>query len=221
VPNGVNPAIFRAKPPPESEPIYFAYAGSFRAWQSIDILIDAFERLDRGGAHLHLIGFTPNDTTSITLKAALAQRLGSRVTLDDWVPPERLPEQLGSAHVLVIPRTAAPAMRGGLPSKFAEYLAIGRPVIVTDVDDSAVYVREQQCGIVCAPTVAGMSEALRCALNWNASQRAQMGKQARTLAESTFSWEIITARYVQILEQLCGQSVRARDGLHNERQEAR
>ncbi|HVU13050.1 MAG TPA: glycosyltransferase family 4 protein [Phototrophicaceae bacterium] len=204
VPNGVDLNLFRAEPP-AGKRLCFAYAGSFQAWQSIDILIDAFEYLESDCAHLHLIGFAPDNPADVALKNALARRLGSRVTLEDRVPPDQLPGHLTSAHVLVIPRTAHPAMQGGLPSKFAEYLALGRPVIVTDVDDCATYVREHQCGLICAPTAAGFNQALHEALDWDANQRIQMGQRARSLAESTFNWEVIAAQYLQVLERLCGQ----------------
>jgi glycosyltransferase involved in cell wall biosynthesis len=37
------------------------------------------------------------------------------------------------------------------PTKFAEYVATGRPVIVTNVDETANFVQKFDCGFVCQP----------------------------------------------------------------------
>jgi glycosyltransferase involved in cell wall biosynthesis len=147
--------------------------------------------------HFHVIGFAEGDQA---LKSDFAARLGKHATLENRVRIEELPERLAQADVLLIPRTRHPAMHGGLPSKFAEYLAMGRPLIVTNVDETAKFVSEHQCGLVCEPNVDSMSAAIRQAAAWSAEERQTMGQNARKLAETVFDWKVIALDYLKALQ---------------------
>jgi glycosyltransferase involved in cell wall biosynthesis len=200
--NGVDTSVFKPGPPRGDGRIRVCYAGGFQAWQAIDVLVDALARSTDGRLDIHLIGFSPKDRL---LKAKIAARLGNRVRLEDWLPTPDLIERLSQADVLVIPRTTHPAMRGGSPSKFAEYLAMGRPLIVTNVDEAATFVRQYCCGLVCAPTADGLAQAIRQAGTWSEQERRAMGHNARQLAETVFDWHIIAREYLRVLQnpELC------------------
>lgn len=196
--NGVDSTQFTPVPPRDDGLLRFVYAGSFQAWQAMDVLLEAMAQNTDDQVRFHLIGFGPRDQA---LKAEFAARLGERVTLEDRVPASELPPKLAAADVLLIPRTRHPAMQGGLPSKFAEYLAMGRPLIVTDVDETATFVRDYGCGLVCPPTVEGFTAALRQAAAWTADERRVMGENARRLAETVLDWRVIAGAYVKALQE--------------------
>jgi len=203
--NGVDLAHFQ---PPARLPVRdagaltIAYAGGFQAWQAIDVLIAAMTQIPAHQIRFLLIGFTAQDQPH---KAAIAQQLAGRATLVDWLPTDQLAERLWQADVLVIPRTTHPAMRGGCPSKFAEYLALGKPLIVTTVDETADFVQQAACGLVCAPTAAGWRAALQQATQWSVAERQQMGSRARQLAEQIFDWRVIGRKYAALLAALAAE----------------
>ena len=58
------------------------------------------------------------------------------------MPREELFERLRTARVLALPRPAGSFSQAGLPTKVAEYLASGRPVVVTAVGDLPLYLRD-------------------------------------------------------------------------------
>ena len=45
-------------------------------------------------------------------------------------------------------------------TKFAEYAALGRPILVTDVDETANFVRNYRCGFVSDPHPANLAKTL-------------------------------------------------------------
>lgn len=201
--NGADVAAFQPGAATTDGLLRFCYAGGFQAWQAMHLLIDAFASVTAGakGSHLRLmlIGFSADDQA---LKGQIAARLGDRAILEDWMPPEALPARLARTDVLVIPRTDHPAMRGGCPSKFAEFLAMGRPLIVTDVDEASQFVAAHACGAICQPTAESLAEALRCAAAWSAEARAGMGANARRLAEAVFDWRVIAGEYLSRLQAI-------------------
>ncbi len=195
--NGVDTTLFKPSPPHNDGTVRICYAGSFQAWQAADVLQEALTQNIRDGVHFHLIGFAEGDQD---LKAQFAAKLGDHATLENRMPVDQLPDKLAPMDVLVISRTRHPVMQGGLPSKFAEYLAMGKPLVVTNVDETSKFVREAECGLVCEPTVESMSAAIRTASQWSAEERQRMGENARRLAETTFDWKVIAKNYLDGLQ---------------------
>jgi len=85
------------------------------------------------------------------------------------------------------------------PCKFSEYLALGRPIIVCDVDETARLVRQHHCGLVSEPSPAALAETIRAASNFTQVELNQMGQNARRLAEREFSWDDIGRKYADLL----------------------
>ncbi len=197
--NGADTSAITPVLPVTNGQIDVCYAGGFQAWQAIDTLIEGFAQANEERLRLHLIGFSPDDQM---LKSTIGRRFADRVTLEDWMPKRDLIERLTRADVLIIPRTKHRAMRGGLPSKFAEYLAMGRPVIVTNTDETASFVSKYGCGLVSEPTAEGLSNAIRRAASWSKDEREAMGGRARRLAESVFDWRSISREYIEQVSRL-------------------
>ncbi|MBM4329504.1 MAG: glycosyltransferase family 4 protein [Deltaproteobacteria bacterium] len=203
--NGVDLDLFRDTPVSQETPVCFAYAGGFQTWQGIDYLIEAFARVDRSLARLLVVGFQEQD---IDLKRDLAARFGPAVKLIDKVDQERLIEILRSAAILVIPRKAHRAIRHAFPTKFAEYAALGRPILVNDVDETAEFVRKYECGFVARPSPEGMAQAMLEAAATPRETLQAMGARARRMAEECFSWNRIGDVYADTVRALVAHSGR-------------
>jgi glycosyltransferase involved in cell wall biosynthesis len=145
---------------------------------------------------LRIIGFTPQNQR---LRERIAARLGSRAELIDRLPQHQLAAQLSSADILIIPRPRHPAVEVALPTKFAEYAALGKAVIVCDVDETAQLVRDNQCGLVSPPNAVGLAITIAAATVLGPDQLELMGRNARALAEREFTWEVIGRNYAAFL----------------------
>jgi glycosyltransferase involved in cell wall biosynthesis len=196
--NGVDLGLFQPSQLDPPSKFTVTYAGGFDVWQGIDSLVDAFSLIGSSSVHLKIIGFTTNNETR---KNVISERFGSKVSLLERLPQERLVEELQNSHVLVIPRFRHPAIEVALPTKFAEYLAVGKPVIVCDVDETADLVREHKCGLVSDPDPISLSSAIIAASRMNPAQLQSMGSRARQLATKMFSWGIVGAHYSELLSR--------------------
>ena len=205
--NGADLHLFNALPfrPPDGV-VRVCYSGSFVAWQGIRNLVRACRLLMQrgwpGSLRLRVIGFTSENAS---VREELSGVLGHRFEAVERVPYEEVPKVLTDADLMVIPRVPHPALRVAFPTKFGEYLACGRPVIVTDVDETADLVRRNGCGIVAEPNPSGLAAAFEQTAALPRQMILEMGARARDLAERDFSWDTIAGRYYEFLMGVLGR----------------
>jgi glycosyltransferase involved in cell wall biosynthesis len=159
-------------------------------------LVEAMDAVKDPKIRLLMIGFDNEDEP---LKRELANRFGNLVKLVDRVDRATMVEMLRSVSVLIIPRFDHPAIRHAFPTKFAEYAAMGRPILVNDVDETARFVREYNCGFVAEPSPGDMANKIRQVSETPTNVLAEMGKRARKMAEENFSWDIIGDKYAEMV----------------------
>jgi glycosyltransferase involved in cell wall biosynthesis len=198
--NGVDLSLFSPTRVPTAKLPIIGYAGATQVWQGLPMLLDAFAGW-HGGLKLRVIGFQPADAA---LKAQFASQLGDRADLHDAMPRENMIELLRECHALVIPRKSHPAVRVAMPTKFGEYAALGRPLLLTDVDEMASFVRQYECGWVADPTPAGLRSAFDRVVAAGDDCLAQMGANARRVAEEICNWDRIREDYRKAIEFAVG-----------------
>ena len=99
---------------------------------------------------------------------------------------EDLPMTLARAKILVLPRSSGMFSTAGFPTKLGEYLATGKPVIVTDTGDISEYLTNNQNSyLVPADNNAIFAETLQNAIS-NYSEAKQIGLNGREIALSCF-----------------------------------
>lgn len=197
--NGADLDLFKQIPFPAEPEFMFAYIGEFQVWQGIDNLIAAFERLDASDGRMLVVGFRQEDRSWKTL---FKDKFGDRVELVDRVDRPKLMELIGSVGILMIPRHAHLALKNAFPTKFAEYAAMGRPIMVNDVDETAEFVRRYGCGFVSEPAPDRMAEVMKLAAGTDWNELSEMGLRGRKMAEENFSWNVIGDEYAKAVKTL-------------------
>ncbi len=121
----------------------------------------------------------------------------------DWLRVERatsdeIASLLPQVIATVIPRRAGTYNDLALPIKLMEYLAYGRPLIVTDRHETAAMVRAAGAGIVCGDAPAEIATAIREVATAPAATRDAWSAGARDAAREN-SWG---RRAEQVLDAL-------------------
>jgi glycosyltransferase involved in cell wall biosynthesis len=196
--NGVDTDVFRPMADAAKGAFTVCYAGGFHVWQGIGNMLAAARLLSKEPIRFKIVGFRSQDQQ---LKTKIADALGDRAELVDRVSQRELVAHLSAAHVLIIPRLPHPAVEIAFPTKFSEYLALGKPVIVTDVDETATMVREHRCGLVSESSPAALAETIRKAARLSQTELAGMGGRGRRLAETVFDWGVVCRGYADLLHQ--------------------
>lgn len=197
--NGVDLDLFQHLPQPSIPRFTFGYLGEFQSWQGIENLIQAFELFNDPRHRMLVVGFQESDQA---MKRLFAEKFGNRVELVDRIDRQSLIELVKSVAILVIPRIAHRAIRHAFPTKFAEYAAMGRPMMVNDVDETADFVKKYECGFVAQPAPESMAQVMRKAAEHPYDTLGEMGRRARRMAEEHFSWEKIGDAYAEVIFRL-------------------
>jgi glycosyltransferase involved in cell wall biosynthesis len=116
-------------------------------------------------------------------------------------PDDLLPLYLAAADVHVLPLRDNLANTTRWPNKMGEYMASGRPTVVHDVGDVAEVVRTNCIGLVADRNVEDFA-AKTAAILRDGDLAEEMGKRARRLACSRYSWDAMAARLEQIYQGL-------------------
>ena len=95
---------------------------------------------------------------------------------------------LSACDVCWLPLKNSGGNRGRWPLKLNDYMAVGRPIVATDVGDMASFFAEYPIGHVVADDAESLAQAV---LNLLADRqmRYEFGERGRQLAETEFSWE--------------------------------
>jgi glycosyltransferase involved in cell wall biosynthesis len=171
------------------------YAGTFEAYQGIDLLVEAFSLAVQRcpDARLLLVGGADEQVARVR-KLVESLGLGGRCVLTGRVPKSAAIAYTQSADVLVSPRIYGT----NTPLKVYEQLASGRPLVATRIwshtqvlDDSVCFLTE--------PTAQAMADGLVAALTDGAGA-AERVRCAQALYEREYSRPVYEAKIRRLLE---------------------
>lgn len=125
-----------------------------------------------------------------TLRAC-AREVGveEQVELTGWVDFEEVPRYIAASDVCLVPHEATPHTETTVPHKLFQYMALGKPVVVTDVPPLKRVVSETESGIVVpAGDVDAMAAAFR-RLHDDPTAGERMGEHGRQAVRERYNWE--------------------------------
>ena len=183
------------------------YAGSFGAIEAVDTLVRAAEILESEKINFKFIGFSKEDQE---IKSDIQKRLGNKAILLDWMPRSELAAELQMSDVLVIPANSTDRRQSENRSavfvtKFAEFLAMGKPVISTRLDMISRIVENYDCGFVCEANPESIAESIREAFGSSPQVLQRKGSNGRRFAETELDVNLICGKYLQFLSVLLKQ----------------
>lgn len=142
---------------------YIAYCGVLNDKKDgVNILIEAFAKLSTEfpDIHLYLIGDAGSEAERDQYTSRINQhKLSNRVVFTGRVAKEEIPELLGNAIILVLPRPLSLQAEAGFPTKLGEYLSTGKPVVVTRVGEIPDYLSDGVSAFIAEP---GNEDSLFC-----------------------------------------------------------
>jgi glycosyltransferase involved in cell wall biosynthesis len=168
-------------------------------------LVRAFSGLanDMPDVRLILIGDT-YEGSRIPEYRAVAEGLGveTRVVFVGRVRRSEVPEYLAGASVLVLARPSSPQADAGMPTKVAEYLATGAPVVVTRTGDIVEFLEDGVNAYLVPPDdVPALEEALRHVLLHPMEARA-VGLRGREVAVRNFGYRVVGEHVASFIAEL-------------------
>jgi glycosyltransferase involved in cell wall biosynthesis len=127
-----------------SEDILLAYSGSTAGWQSFSLLREALAGLLAQGSHIKILFLSPEDENISRLEKEYPGRINRR-----WVKHHDVPATLAACDYGILIREESVTNEVASPTKFAEYLSAGLPVIASaKIGDYSDFIIHNRCGFL-------------------------------------------------------------------------
>lgn len=170
-------------------PFIFGYAGGNHYYQGLDILLQAAEFIQDSNIEIRVAGVRqPLDCPP-------------NVKYYGKLEHQAIPEFIGACDVMLIPRPDSRAIYYSSATKFAEYVAAGKPVLATDVSEISTFIKKSLCGIVTGTKPEDLSIGMRQFASLSREALCRMGQNARKLALEVFDLRKIAQEYLSYLEK--------------------
>jgi PEP-CTERM/exosortase A-associated glycosyltransferase len=227
MPNGVDPAQFAPRPYDEALAArlgltgrtIIGFIGSFYKFEGLDCLVNAMPAVIARlpDARLVLVGTGDEDASTRRLVTRLG--LQDYVLLTGRVPHEQIQQFYSVMDVLVYPRHRDRVTELVTPLKPLEAMALGKPVIGSDVGGIRELLDDGKAGALFkAGDSADLASAI-VALLTDSDRRAMLVDRAREYVRTRRTWESLVRAYLPIYQTVCAANGvvddRFRAELHN------
>lgn len=111
--------------------------------------------------------------------------LNSVVEITGWIDGNLFPSYIHAAKICIVPHTANPFIDTTLPNKLFDYMALGKPIIVSDAKPLARIVHECGCGAVFE---SGSAASFIAAVENLRTQLDESGKRGKLAVTTKYNW---------------------------------
>lgn len=215
-PNGVDPHMYRPDLDGRAvrerynipkEKIVVGFIGTFGAWHGADVLARAFAecvQMEKWRDRLHLLMVGDGITMPKVKEILAVPELQGTYTLTGMVSQKQGPEHLAACDILCSPTVPNPdgSPFFGSPTKLFEYMAMGKAIIVSDMDQMGEIMEHERTALLCEPANEAQLSAAICRLAQDPDLRNRLGTAARDEVCSKYTWKIHTERIYQALTEI-------------------
>jgi len=185
------------------------FIGTFGRWHGAEVLAEAFGRLlskrpdlrDR----LRLLMIGDGNTMPQVRKCVDRHAMRDICVLTGAVSQEEGPAHLAACDVLVAPHVPNPDGTPffGSPTKLFEYMAMGKGIVASDLDQIGEVLRHGETAwLVCPGDVDSLAEGL-LALSGDEALRDRLGRAAREEVVGRYTWTEHTRKILDKLKERC------------------
>lgn len=188
---------------------YIAYCGVLNSVKDgVDILIESFIAANKSGRipddiSLCLIGEFANELFKTSINEKITEAgLEDKVIFTGRIERSEIPVYLNNAEALALARPSNKQSEGGFPTKLGEYLATGKPVIITDTGEISLFLKDGVNAFVAEPgSIQSFTDKIAEVFS-NYSRAIEIGKKGRTLVENDFNYLRQAERLAQFITSI-------------------
>ena len=186
---------------------YISYCGSLTTLKDgVNILIKSFAKISAKYPDLKLvlIGEADTEKEEMELKELAFRSVADekKVIFTGRLSRNDIPAYICNAEVLALARPQSIVSDAGFPSKLTEYLATGKPVVVTKVGEIPVYLHDNENAFLSEPDSAdAFADKLDFVLS-NYKLACKVGQMGRDLTKTVFNYNHQAKRIIEFIESL-------------------
>lgn len=183
------------------------YSGSLHRWQMPELGLRMFRAIKAIEPSAHYLGLVtePDRMREVVAASGLTARDATVLRVD---PPD-MPAHLAAADVGLLLREDSPVNRVASPVKFAEYLAAGVPVIISEgVGDYSDLVAREQLGAVLGHDAGPETWASKIAPFFERcrAEPEPLRQRCREIAASRLAWSVHVPAVTSLYRRLVAEA---------------
>ena len=196
--NGVNIHRFHPNGRQTGTGIRLGFVGNLVNWAGVEILVRSLPLIRQHFQNVELLIVGDGQERRDLENLVQSLNVQSQVTFAGKVAPQEVPDFINQCDICYVPAIAGRNSKiGGSSLKLYEYLACGKPVIVSDIPGLDM-VRTHQLGRVVPPgDVAALASATIDLLR-NPDELRTIATRARAIAEEQFTWTQTTKKILEV-----------------------
>jgi glycosyltransferase involved in cell wall biosynthesis len=149
---------------------------------------------------LWIIGNSSADNELLSLASSL--NVSEFVSFEGWQSQSLFTSYIKGSHICISPLKRNRHHDTTFANKVFQYMALGKPVVVSDCTAQAELVTEEKCGLVHeAGNIKSFSNCI-IELFENEKLRESMGENARTAVIAKWNWELTSLSLVELYKNL-------------------
>jgi glycosyltransferase involved in cell wall biosynthesis len=206
VPILVDPGLFpQATEITEGAARKIIFCGQLEHESEVGELLKAFARLASEFSQwsVEIIGPTPKPSTAAALQEMVVRfGLSGRVLFAGAVPRSEVPARLLAGDIMALPRASGTFSTAGFPTKLGEYLASGKPVVVTKTGEIPQYLQDRVNAFLTPPDdTEAFTNTMRYVLS-HPEEAREVGRRGREVAAHYFDFQFHGARIAEFIRSL-------------------
>lgn len=185
---------------------YILYCGSLTILKDgVNILIESFAKISDRYPEINLVLIGKGDTIieeKIIKDLVVKLNAEKRVIFLGQLPRTDVPAYLSNARILALARPESIIADAGFPSKLTEYLATGKPIVVTKVGEIPLYLKDNESAFLSKPdSIDAFADKLDYVLsNYEFAQK--VGGNGKELTKTVFNYNFQSKRMIGFIESL-------------------
>jgi glycosyltransferase involved in cell wall biosynthesis len=181
-----------------------SYVGGFAQPRGLDTAIKAMPRILKRipNAKLLLVGKDGKAYEEGLRNLCKKLNVEKHVVFTGWVPFQHVPSLISVSNVCLVPHHVSIISDVGVPHKLFQYMAMGKPVLVTNAKALKRIVEETKCGIVVPSGDHDRIAEAIIYLHDNEAYARKLGANGRRAVERKYNWQNESRKLCQIYEEL-------------------
>jgi len=181
-----------------------SYIGGFGTHRGIDIAIRSMPKVleEIPNAKLLLVGRGPKEYKERLNKLCKELKVRNNVEFTGWVDFSLVPSYIALSDVCLVPHHASGHTNTTIPHKLFQYMALKKPVLVTNCKPLERVVKEYNCGIVFPSGDYSEMAKIVVKLFKNSELAKKFGENGRKAVEEKYNWGNEEKKLCKLYEKL-------------------
>ncbi len=196
---------------------YFLNSGALDEKEGLDFILEAFASVSRDHDRVYLAftGAPQEQRKKHIIELANRLNIGEKLLFTGFLSSDQLSWAYQNAVALLCCRSNTSFANYGFPTKLAEYLSSGRPVIANEVGDMLLYLKDGENAFIARAEDSGSIAEQMVRVLDSPALASGVGLNGRKVAAENFDYKNFVRPLDGFLRSVCGDC--KPDGAHPEK----